>query len=118
MKPSPNQGVKINIIPGVGEYFTLPGLTYNGICEMMLFEGLPSSEFAQLQNHSSPDNLITAAKEALKKHVPHEYERCQDIHLTDNKASLSGNITPTIRKPVAQLKMAKTFLVWVLHYFE
>jgi|GEM_PF-126036 len=110
MKPSPNQGVKINIIPGVGEYFTLPGLTYNGMCEMMLFEGLPNSKFSQLQKHTNPKNLITAAKQALKKHVPHEYERCQNISLTDNKAFLSGNITPTIRKPITQLGNGKYIL--------
>jgi hypothetical protein len=107
MEPSPTQGVKINIIPGVGEYFTLPGLTYNGTCEMMLFEGLSDSEFTQLQAHSNPDDLITAAKQALKKYVPHEYERCHNICLTDDKAFLSGNITPTIRKPITQLDNGK-----------
>lgn len=34
-------GVSFNVIPGVGEYFTMPSLTTSGPCDIMFFEGVP-----------------------------------------------------------------------------
>ena len=110
MAPSENQGVKINIIPGIGEYFTLPGLSYNGICEMMLFEGIPGSDMSELSKIQSEDQILYNAKSILKKYVHQEYDRCTDIYLSDDKAYLSASITPTIRKPISLLSNGKYVL--------
>ncbi len=54
-------GVRANLIPGVGEYFTMPGLTLNGTCEMMLFEGVPGGPFDIWKNITHPEQQLEKA---------------------------------------------------------
>ena len=98
-----SQGVRANIIPGVGEYFITPGLTLTGPCEMMLFEGLPGRPFDCWQDILDPTQRLEKALELLKKFVPWEAEHCHKVSLTDNKATLQGCYTPVIRKPIINL---------------
>lgn len=105
-----SQGVRVNVIPGIGEYFITPGLTLTGPCEMMLFEGLPGGPFDCWRDISNPDQRLAKACELLKKFVPWEAELCHKISLTDNKATLQGSYIPTIRKPTFSLSSAKTLL--------
>src|SRR5881227_4056920 len=37
----PFTAVSFNLVPGVGEYFVFPALTTTGVCEIMVFEGVP-----------------------------------------------------------------------------
>lgn len=98
-----SHGVRANIIPGVGEYFITPGLTLTGPCDMMLFEGLPGGPFDCWQNILDPTHRLEKALELLKKFVPWEAEHCHKVSLTDDKATLQGCYTPTIRKPIINL---------------
>lgn len=103
-------GVHVNIIPGVGEYFTTPGLTHNGHCEMMLFEGIPQGPFDDWGGISYPQQFVEKAKALLKKFVPWESERCAEIQLTDDKAILLGNYTPIVRHAVSTLPCGSSVL--------
>ncbi len=104
MKPAlSTPGLRVNIIPGVGEYFTMPGLTINGPCEMMLFEGIPGGAFDCWDAISSPEQQIKKSIELLQKHVPWEAERCHLLSITDKKATLCGRYTPVVRQPIATL---------------
>ncbi len=38
-------GVHAHVIPEVGDFFIMPGLTLSGSCDMMLFEGIPGGAF-------------------------------------------------------------------------
>lgn len=105
-----SQGVRVNVIPGVGEYFITPGLTLTGNCEMMLFEGLPGGPFDCWQNITNPDLRLEKALELLKKFIPWEAELCQKIGLTDRQATLQGSFTPVIRKPVFRLPCGQSIL--------
>ena len=96
-------GIHANIIPGIGEYFTMPGLTINGSCEMMLFEGIPGSPFDCWEDIASPEQQVENSLSLLKKYVPWEAERCKKIEITDNKASLIGRYRPVVRKPFVKL---------------
>lgn len=98
-----SQGVRANVIPGVGEYFITPGLTLTGPCEMMLFEGLLGGPFDCWQNILDPTQRLEKALELLKEFVPWEAEHCHKVSLTDNKATLQGCYTPVIRKPIINL---------------
>lgn len=111
MSPVSNYpGVRANLIPGVGEYFTMPGLTLNGPCEMMLFEGIPDGPFDCWGNMSQPEQQLEKSIELLQKYVPWEAERCRQLALTDNQAVLIGRYTPIVRKPTFKLPCGKDVL--------
>lgn len=103
-------GVRANIIPGVGEYFTMPGLTLNGLCEMMLFEGIPGKELDCWNGITNPQELLERAKQLLKRYIPWEAEKCNDIQLTDDQAILVGRYTPIVRQPIAKMPCGKSIL--------
>ena len=98
-----NPGICANLIPGIGEYFTMPGLTISSHCEMMLFEGMPGGEFDCWSNIQNPEEQLEKSLSLLKKYLPWESERCQNVNLTDKKATLKGSYTPVIRKPFFKL---------------
>lgn len=111
MQPANNaSGVRGNIIPGIGEYFTVPGLTKTGCCEMMLFEGIIDGPFDCWQSLTSPEEYVAQAKRLLSHYVPWEAERCQSIRSTDDKAVYSGCFTPEIRHTAAKLSCGKYVL--------
>jgi len=103
-------GVRVSIIPGIGEYFIMPGLTLNGPCEMMQFEGIPSGDFDCWNDISSPGEQLETALQLLNKYVPWEAERCSNVQLTDTKAILKGQYTPVIRYPTVTLPCGKAIL--------
>lgn len=111
MKPILNfPGVRANIIPGVGEYFTMPGLTLSGTSEMMLFEAIPDSSFDSWNIHTNPEDQLNNAKSLLQSYIPWEAERCEDIKLTDIQAVLTGSYTPEIKHSIAVTKSGKQVL--------
>lgn len=95
--------VCFNIIPGVGEYFVFPALTTSGVCEIMVFEGVPGGEMDCWGGVSSPEQHLEVSKSILQKFLPWEAERCKNVELTDDNAILAGRFPPTIRKPVGRL---------------
>ncbi len=92
-------GTHFVVIPNVGEYFTTPGLTHNGDCEMMVFEGIPGGPFDSWDTITSPEAFLDHAKTLLKLFIPSEAERCSAIKLADENAFLAGRFTPTVRHP-------------------
>jgi Styrene monooxygenase A putative substrate binding domain len=99
----PFSRVSFNLVPGVGEYFVFPALTTAGACEIMVFEGVPGGPMDCWNDVRSPDQHLARSKEILQKFMPWEAERCRDVALTDANGVLAGRLTPTVRKPVAQL---------------
>ncbi len=103
-----SSGVAANFIPGVGEYFVMPGLTLSGRCHMMLFEAVPGGAFDCWDECDNNEAMLAKAKELLKEYLPWEYERCLGgITLTDEKAVIHGEFTPEIREPIATIKPGK-----------
>lgn len=103
-------GVCVNIIPGVGEYFVMPGLTLNDPCEMMLFEGIPEGAFDCWKNIHSSEQQLKKAITLLNQFIPWEAERCINLELSDEKATLMGGYTPEIRHPVYKLPSGQSIL--------
>lgn len=111
VEPKANsQGVRANVIPGIGEYFITPGLTKTGPCEMMLFEGLPGGPFDCWKDILKPDQRLAKAIELLRKFVPWEADLCHKVSLTDDQATLQGSYTPIVRKPTFRLSCGKLLL--------
>lgn len=100
-------GVRANIIPGIGEYCVISGLTFNGACEMMLFEGIPNGPFDCWQTTKDIKQQLSIAQKLLKEYVPWEYERFMYAKPTDNQAGLIGGYTPTVRNPYLKLPCGK-----------
>ena len=108
MEPiSSNPGVRPSLIPGIGEYFTMPGLSIHGPCEMMLFEGIPGGPFDCWHNIQSPEQQLEKAIALLKQYIPWEAKRCNQLTLIDNKATLIGSYVPEVRESIHQLKSGK-----------
>ncbi|MGK5534188.1 styrene monooxygenase/indole monooxygenase family protein, partial [Streptomyces sp. URMC 129] len=101
--PGDRSAVTFNIVPGVGEYFTLPALTTTGPCDIMIFEGLPGGPMDRWHEATTPDEHLALSQELLRLHVPWEAERCADLTLTDPAGVLAGRFAPTVRTPVAHL---------------
>lgn len=108
--PEEKAGVCGNIIPGIGEVFLVPGLTLSGICEMLLIEAVPRSPFDCLNGIIEPRQQWDVAKNLLKKYVPWIWKRCQSATLADEKATLTGAITPAVRYPILKLSSGKFVL--------
>ncbi len=104
MTPRPEySAVCFNIIPTVGEYFVFPALTTTGLCEIMVFEGIPGGPMDCWGDVSTPQEHLEKSKWILETFLPWEAERCRDVALTDDNGILAGRFPPTVRKPVATL---------------
>ena len=111
MKPvSPYSRVSFNLIPGVGEYFCFPGYTHNGPCDIMVFEGVPGGPMDCWNDIKTPEEHLQQSLEILKTYTPWEYERCENVTLTDAGGYLAGRFPPTVRKPVLTLPSGKKVL--------
>jgi hypothetical protein len=103
-------GVRVNILPGIGEYFIIPGLTLSGPCEMMLFEGIPGGPFDCWDVIGHPEQRLEKAISLLKEYIPWEAERCKSAHLTDIHGTLVGHLTPIVRHPTFRLPCGRPVL--------
>lgn len=99
--------VAFSLIPQVGEYFVFPALTVNGLCEIMVFEGVPGGPMDCWQDVRTPEQHLQRSKEILERWLPWEAERCREIELTDEMGILTGRFAPTVRKPICQLPSGK-----------
>ncbi|MGC9537485.1 styrene monooxygenase/indole monooxygenase family protein [Streptomyces sp. UG1] len=110
-RPRPGDtAVDLRIAPGVGEYFTFPALTVSGPCEIMVFEGVPGGPMDCWDDVRTPEQHLARSLDILRQHFPDEYERCREATLTDDGGVLRGRLTPTVRKPVAQLPSGRHVL--------
>jgi flavin reductase (DIM6/NTAB) family NADH-FMN oxidoreductase RutF len=102
--------VCFNLIPGVGEYFVFPALTETGPCEIMVFEGAPGGPMDCWTDVKTPEQHLAKSKWILETFLPWEAERCANIELTDNQGTLTGSLTPVVRRPVASLPSGRNVL--------
>lgn len=107
---SNNPGLRANILPGIGEFFIMPGLTLSGSCNMLLFEGIPGKEFDCWKPSFSKEQILEKIKSLLGTHIPWEAENCRSITLTDDNATLMGRYTPIVRHPFFNLPSGKPIL--------
>ena len=111
MRPrAPYAAVCFNLIPNVGEYFVFPALTTSGICEIMVFEGVPGGAMDCWSDARTPSEHLARSKEILDRFLPWEAERCHDIELTDDNGILTGQFAPTVRQPIATLPSGRKVL--------
>jgi flavin reductase (DIM6/NTAB) family NADH-FMN oxidoreductase RutF len=98
-----NDSIRMSAVPGVGEFFTFPGLSVSGPCQMMVFEGIVGGPMDRWADVGSPDEQLSRSLEILEEHFPHEAKNFAGARLTDDGATLLGRITPTVRSAVGEL---------------
>jgi flavin reductase (DIM6/NTAB) family NADH-FMN oxidoreductase RutF len=98
-----DDSIRMSAVPGVGEFFTFPGLTVSGPCQMMVFEGIVGGPMDRWADVGSPDEQLSRSLEILEEHFPHEAKNFAGARLTDDGATLLGRITPTVRSAVGEL---------------
>jgi 2-polyprenyl-6-methoxyphenol hydroxylase-like FAD-dependent oxidoreductase len=103
LRPHVPERVSFTAVPGAGEFFCIPGLGPHGRCDYLFFEALPGGPLDRFEGVSAPADRLTLMLELLAEFIPHEYERCADVELTDAGATLAGRFAPEVRKPVARL---------------
>ncbi|SMB97238.1 styrene monooxygenase/indole monooxygenase family protein [Deinococcus hopiensis] len=110
-----HSAVSFNLIPGAGECFLLPGLTRSPDgslqpYENVLIEAVPGGPLDVFENITSPDELLSTMLQLMQTFCPWEYERIKDGELTDPQATLTGRVTPQVRRPVAALPSGRLVL--------
>jgi len=98
-----HQGVHLNVIPGLGELYYLPGLTLSGPCEIVLVEAIPDGPFDRFAGIRDPSKHWATTLELIRAFAPWDYERSRKGELTDALGTLSGAFTPIVRHPIAEL---------------
>jgi hypothetical protein len=89
--------------PEVGEYFTTRTLTTSGLCDVMIFEGVPDGPMDCWHDIKTPEAHLEKSMWILSKYFPWEAERCKNVELTDDNGILTGRFPPTVRKPIGTL---------------
>jgi flavin reductase (DIM6/NTAB) family NADH-FMN oxidoreductase RutF len=102
--------IRMNMVPGVGEFFTFPGLSTDGPCQMMVFEGVPGGPMDCWDYVASPEDHLKVSMNILSEHFPHEYERFTGSVLNDPGACLRGRITPVVRHAAGALPSGRHVL--------
>lgn len=105
-----HRGLRINMLPGLGEFFITPGLNKTGACEMLLFEAIHHSPLDFWKPNSSNEELLSLAIQTLRKYLPNEAERLTHAEITDPGATLIGSFRPSVRLPIAKLNNGKHVL--------
>ncbi len=109
-KISEHEYVTCNILPGIGEYFSMPAVTFSGPCHISFFEGIPGGAFDCWENIKTPDEHLILTKKLLTQYLPAESDRMVAAELTDRRATLIGSVTPVIREPVLTLPSGRHVL--------
>jgi flavin-dependent dehydrogenase len=110
VEPAKVAGVRIHIVPQIGEYSVINGLGLHGACEMMLFEGIIGGVFDSWKNIDSPQECLNHGVKLLKEYIPQEAKRYESAELSGLNAVLRGCVTPTVRKPVLTLPSGRHIL--------
>lgn len=101
--------VNLNVIPGMGEFFSMPVLTTteDGPAWACVFEGVPGGPldaFRAPELRTSPQAFLAAVRKVFEDHMPWLAAGIRDdFRLTDPKGTLSGAFPPTVRKAWAEL---------------
>jgi hypothetical protein len=99
----PELNVGINVIPGVGELFSIPAYTTSGACHIELWEGMAGGPLDCWQDRPDPQEHLDRTRELMRQYAPWEYERCAGAEPTDGRCALVGGYSPTVRQPVGRL---------------
>ena len=94
---------RYQVVDGVGECFTCPGLTVEGPCDIVVVTGVPGGPLDVWADVTTPEEHLARLHEVLRAHFPSEADRLAGAGLVDAGAVLRGGFTPVVRRPVGTL---------------
>lgn len=103
-KGVPYLPIKINFLAQYGEAFWMPfyhkteGLTWS-----LLFEAKEGGKMDQFDACKTGENLLAQAKKVINEIMPHDYDWCKHLKMTDELGWITGKVAPTIRNPIGRL---------------
>jgi hypothetical protein len=95
--------VSMNFVAGLGEIYVLPALTVSGLCDIVLVEGFPGTEFDCFSGVRSGEEQLRRILALMEKFTPWDYQRAGGAKLTDWGGYLNGRFAPVVRHPVGRL---------------
>ncbi|MBO1419870.1 styrene monooxygenase/indole monooxygenase family protein, partial [Streptomyces sp. FH025] len=103
--PDPTAGprARMHALPGLGELYLQPALTLSGPCDVLLWEAQPGGPLDAFGDRPAADVQLARIRELLTEYLPWEAELWREAEPTDAGAGLWGAVTPTVRRPVAEL---------------
>lgn len=105
--PDPSEdrthAVDFHFLPGVGEFIVMPTLTTSGPCHVLFFEAVPGGPLDAFGSLISPQEHLERFVDLMRRFVPWTQDRFDNLELTDAGATLSGAVTPVVRKPALAL---------------
>ena len=99
----PAGSMRINVAPGVGELFVISALTLSGPSRVAFVEAIPDGPLDCFWDRPKPEEHLRRLQHVMQEYMPWEGELMRDAEPTDARASLSGAVTGTIRKPYAEI---------------
>ncbi len=102
--------ISFNIVPDVGEFVVVPGLTAAGPSFNLLLEGVVGGPFDAFHGVRSIEDHFARTLDLLKVYFPWEAERFANAVPTDANGYLAGRFPPTVRHPVAELPSGRHIL--------
>jgi hypothetical protein len=102
--------VAINLVPGVGEFFVIPGLTTSGPCHNLLIEAIPGGPLDCWDDVGTAEEHLARTRECLERILPWEAARFANAQVSDANASLRGRFAPTVRQPIGTLPSGRAVL--------
>jgi 2-polyprenyl-6-methoxyphenol hydroxylase-like FAD-dependent oxidoreductase len=98
-----SHAMRFNLVPGLGELFVVPTLTTSGAADILFWEAVPGGPLDVFEGVRDPAEHLRLTLELMRRFTPWEYERAAGVELTDAYATLSGRLTPAVRRPVGEL---------------
>lgn len=98
-----SQAISYSMMPGLGDFVTLPGLTTAGPCHFMLLQTTPDGPLDGWTTLTTPDEYLAFTKSWLAQWLPWQGEAYAEAELTDERAVFRTRVTPMVRYPVVQL---------------
>ena len=99
----PVSRVRVNLAPGEAEVFTIPAHSHAGPCDIVLVEAIPGGPWDIFADRPAPGEHLRRVKSLLLRYFPWEGELYADAVPTDQRASLVGAFTTTVRHPSAEV---------------
>jgi hypothetical protein len=105
----------VNLLPGTGEFYEMPYLTFDGKCTALFFFVVPGGPWELLMGiryEDDPKKFNETVLGVISAHFPHVRKRIRDNEFGLRSALdyLQGAITPTVRRAYTQLGNGKYLL--------
>jgi len=95
--------LRYHSVEGVGECFTCPALTAEGLCDIYVVEAVAGGPMDVWEDVQTPGEHLERLREVLGQHFPEEATRLTGARLTDDRSVLYGRFTPAVRRPAGVL---------------